>query len=246
MIWSPHQVLILPPRTLTVSSFAPSLGPVSTNATIIGTNFSRVGSDDKVDFGGVRATLDSAGATPLSVTVPKRAKYAPISVTVVGSSALSALSFVVTFQGHPSITSILFAGKADFTTKTNPYGVAPGDIDGDGKLDLVFANYGENSISLFRRTSTGGGITASSFTSNSEPKTPRSPRSVAIGDIDGEGRLDIINVSTSESLFVFRNTSQAEISHLPPRLDFATGSCQWEMVFILSSVTTLSVERLMI
>ncbi|HAN38695.1 MAG TPA: hypothetical protein DCQ29_07305, partial [Chitinophagaceae bacterium] len=62
------------------------------------------------------------------------------------------------------------------------------DIDGDGKLDLVVLNNLGNSISLFRNNATLGAISSSSFETRVDFTTGSSPRRLAIGDIDGDGR----------------------------------------------------------
>jgi hypothetical protein len=41
-----------------------------------------------------------------------------------------------------------FGAKTDFATGTEPFSVAIGDVSGDGRPDLVTANYGANSVSV--------------------------------------------------------------------------------------------------
>src|SRR5205814_980706 len=51
-----------------------------------------------------------------------------------------------------SITSGSFAAKVDFTTGTMTCGLAVGDLDDDGKLDLATSNLNSNTGSVFRNT----------------------------------------------------------------------------------------------
>jgi large repetitive protein len=86
--------------TPVITSFSPLSGPVGTSITIVGINF---GSVNAVKFNGTSATITSASATQLVVTVPNAATSGPISVTSSnGSSDVSALSFTVT-SGPPFI-----------------------------------------------------------------------------------------------------------------------------------------------
>ncbi len=83
-----------------------------------------------------------------------------------------------------------------------------GDIDGDGKPDLVVANFTSNTVSVFRNTSTSGSITTGSFAAKVDFTTGTNPVSIAIGDIDGDGKPDLVVTNNgSNSVSVFRNTS---------------------------------------
>jgi YD repeat-containing protein len=72
---------------LAVLSFTPQQGPVGQTVTIQGQGFSTTPSSDTVQSNGAAATVSSATATTLTVTVPSGATTGPISVTVSGTSS---------------------------------------------------------------------------------------------------------------------------------------------------------------
>jgi hypothetical protein len=49
-----------------------------------------------------------------------------------------------------SFTSESIALRVDFGTGWNPWGVAAGDLDGDGRPDIVFCNYYDSTISIYQ------------------------------------------------------------------------------------------------
>ena len=55
---------------------------------------------------------------------------------------------VSVFRNTGSVGSISYAAKVDFTTGTGSISVAIGDLDGDGKADLVVANFTSNTVSV--------------------------------------------------------------------------------------------------
>jgi YD repeat-containing protein len=90
----------------TVLSFSPTSGPVGTQITISGSNFSATISSDTVKFNGTTATISSASTTQLVVTVPSGATTGTIAVTAPAGTATSATSFAVTSSSSkPSISS---------------------------------------------------------------------------------------------------------------------------------------------
>jgi hypothetical protein len=171
------------------------------------------------------ANVTGASTTQLTVTVPAGATYQPISVTVGGLTGYSSQPFKVTFPTVASITPGSFAAKVDFATGSYPYCVAIGDIDGDGKPDLVTVNSQGNTLSVFRNTSSVGSITAGSFAAKIDFATGSYPYRVALGDIDGDGKPDLVVVnSQSNTVSVFRNTSSVGSISFAARVDFTTGT----------------------
>ena len=218
----------LPPPT--ILSFSPTSGPIGTTVTITGTNFNVTAAKNIVYFGAVKANVASASSTALMVIAPVGTTYAPISVTDIatGLTAYASAPFNVTFPSSHVIDTTSFASKVDFTTGTNPINVVIGDIDGDGKIDIVVPNYGHrdgNTVSVFRNTSTSA---STSFNSKIDFTTGTGPGDVAIGDADGDGRPDLVVTNlVSNTASVLRNTSASgsiTASSFASKADLTTGA----------------------
>ncbi|MCR9264069.1 MAG: IPT/TIG domain-containing protein [Flavobacteriaceae bacterium] len=80
----------------TIASFSPTEGTPGATVEIIGTNFSATASENTVKFNGTSATVSSATATKLTVSVPNGATSGKIAVTVDGETAQSSGTFTVT------------------------------------------------------------------------------------------------------------------------------------------------------
>lgn len=210
----------------TITSFTPTSGPIGTTVTITGTNFSTTIANNIVFFGATRATVTAASATQLTVTVPGGATYQPISVLVNGLTAFSVKPFNVTFCSVPGITSGSFATPINFGTGTSsgPVSISVGDLDGDGKADLIVANRFANTVSVLRNTSSAPGNI--SYAPKIDLATGSEPVSITVGDLDGDGKGDLaVAVFGEATISVFRNTSSGPGTiSFAPKQDFSTGA----------------------
>ena len=202
--------------------------------TITGTNFGSDSSSNVVQFGAVRAQIVSASSTSIQVSVPLGAVYGNISVTTLnGKSAFSSVPFLPTFLPTGPITDRSFAQAASFPPSGKPVvvslstgyssptqGIKSCDFDGDGKPDLIVADWNNNNVVIFRNTdpSTSGTIQSSSFTIVATLSVGSRPTDIAVGDLDGDSKPDIVVANWNDNtITVFQNTSTLGIiSFAPP------------------------------
>jgi len=212
-----------------ITTFSPQSGPAGTVVTITGNGFSLAPSLNVVFFGAYKVFVSASTSTSLTVTAPTGSVYQYISVTNVetGLTAYSSVPFNFTFPGGCKPE---FAAKVDFTSGTNPYSVSFCDMDNNGKPDLAVTNFGSNTVSVYYNISVPGTINAGSFAAKVDYVTGSSPKSVSFGDIDGDGRPDMIVTNSGDtSVSVFRNTSTFGNVSFAVRVNFPSGGSPWSV-----------------
>ncbi len=211
----------------TITSFSPTSAASGASITITGTNFSTTPANNIVYFGGARATVTGATTTTITVTVPVGATHRPVSVTINSLTAYSRTSFIPTYGGGATIDASTLSAKVDFATATYPDYSVLADVDGDGKSEILVSNGNSLSFSAFRNVSTAGSITASSFSAKVDFTAATSPNSVEYGDLDGDGKLDmVVTNATTGSISLYRNLSTVgaiTTGSFAAKVDFTTG-----------------------
>jgi hypothetical protein len=160
------------------------------------------------------SVLLGAGGGTFRSALSQAANTTPHAIAVGDLNGDNKLDLVVANYSDNSISVLLGKGDGAFTASADapmtvgrsPDAVAIGDLNGDGKADLFVANYDDSSVTVL--LGNGDGTFAAA------PNTPfavgEQPRSIAIGDLNGDGALDLIVANfgdTSKSVSVLRNTT---------------------------------------
>ena len=91
---------------------------------------------------------------------------------------------------------------------STPFSIKLGDVDGDGLLDAVTANFNDNTVSLLINNGAGGFNAGTAFTVGGA-----GPNSVALGDVNGDGLLDAVTANTnSDGVGVLLNNGSGGFS----------------------------------
>ncbi len=111
----------------------------------------------------------------------------------------------------------IFAPKVDYTTGTDVRGVAIGDLNGDGKMDIATANATSANVSVFLNTGTG------SLATKVDYSTANNPRYVEIGDMNGDGKPDLVVSGLNGGVAVLLNRGDGTFA---TRVSYASGTHQ--------------------
>ncbi|MBV9157680.1 MAG: VCBS repeat-containing protein, partial [Acidobacteriaceae bacterium] len=138
----------------------------------------------------------SAGIPAFTQSSAATGSY-PASIAVADFNGDGKPDVAVANLSSNSLTILLGNGGGTFTAVAspisgtpnfnNPYSIVAGDFNGDGKPDLAVANFAGDSSSLTILLGNGDGT----FTVKSTPVVGIAPAAIAVGDFNGDGKLDL-------------------------------------------------------
>ena len=147
---------------------------------------------------------NGAGGFTAAPGSPAAAGSGPSSVAVGDFNGDGKPDLAIADYSGNNVTVLLGDGTGRFTAApsspfpagSQPNSVAVGDFNGDGKPDLAIANYNSNNVTVLLGNGTGG------FTAAPGSPFPAGvqPYSVAVGDLNGDGKPDlaIANVASGD------------------------------------------------
>jgi hypothetical protein len=220
--------------TGTGTIFAPTTGTYGTGNKPTIVTVGDVNNDGKLDLvvanqvpigGGSNYTVsvllgNGDGSFQSAVDYPTT--FGPLSVALGDFNGDGSLDIVVANGStvNPSVSVLLntgtgtFISKVDYTTGVYLYSVAVGDVNGDGKLDIVTANYNSASASVLTNTGTGNSSNGTGwFNPKVDPTTGANPISVSLGDVNNDGKLDIVTANYNDGNLAGVNDSISVLLH---------------------------------
>ena len=118
-----------------------------------------------------------------------------------------------------------FAARATSLVGRDPIFVALGDLDGDGDADVATANFtggddAAGTVSVLRNQGDG------TFAPQVEYVAGTNPRSIALGDFDRDGGVDIAAANSSAAVSILRNLGDATFA---APVAFGVGANPWSL-----------------
>ncbi len=127
---------------------------------------------------------------------------------------------IAVYLNQSTTGNISFANRIEYSVGTKANSVTVGDLDGDGKKEIITSNSVSNTLSVFKNQSSSGTLAFTLLSLNlPAPAEPEHPR---VADIDGDGKADLVFSSFyGTQLCIYKNaTTGSTISFSSSRMDF--------------------------
>jgi hypothetical protein len=178
-----------------------------------------------VHWNGTPRTTTFLSSSRLSAAIAATdiAKATTASVTVVDAAPGGGTSNVAFFEVTPPSSSVALA-STDYPVcdaGTSDYSVAVGDFNGDGKLDLVVADYDTGVVCVLLGNGDG------TFRPQVQYAVGTFPRGVAVGDFNGDGKLDLVVANSggnNVSVLLGNGDGTFQLA-----VNYSTGSSPWSV-----------------
>lgn len=185
----------------------------------------------------LNTTTPGSSTFSFSTAVQFAAANKPTGLTLADINRDSKLDIAVATQGANAVAVLLnttasgastpsMATVQTFATPSTPVAMASGDLNGDGASDLIVTNSGADSVSVFLNNTTQGSSTVQ-WRTRRDFATGASPESVAVGDINGDGRADLVvgnYVGDNVSVLLNQTSVGSATASFAARADFASGN----------------------
>lgn len=143
----------------------------------------------------------------------------------------SSLSVIQNMSSAGVLNSNSFAPSFTLPTLARPVSLVLGDMDGDGKMDLVASSFDGSAVSVYQNLASPGALSADSFAPRIDFPTVDGVHAMALGDLNGNGKLDI-DVASYSAISFFQNVATAgsfAANSLASRVDYVPGQNMWGM-----------------
>ncbi len=132
--------------------------------------------------------------------------------------AVLAILFSLSPAAHGAVG---FQTAQSYPVGTNPMAVALGDFNGDSKVDLAVVNFGDPTVNDNGSVSILLGNGGGTFQPANNVVAGTNPSSIAVGDFNGDGRVDIVTVNSDNTVSALLGNGDGTFR---AHVDYGTGS----------------------